>query len=121
MAALLFFVYFNSCWRFFVVPGVVVAVVFQRVSDSDLGSIESLRVGVDVGDVDGKDPVSSLQVQTPPGADVVAGVRARAVFPLAVAVPVDGVGRSSELVEGRLRGFSLEGQVLSCGSSRGRR
>lgn len=99
------------------IPGIVVAVVFQRVSDSDFGSVESLWVCVDVGDVDRKDLVSFAQIQPPPGADVVAGVRAGAVFPLAVAVPIDGVGRTSELVEGGLRGFSLEGQVLSCRSS----
>lgn len=101
-----------------VVPGVVVAVVYQRVSDSDFGSVESLRVCVDVGDVDRKDLVSFAQIQPPPGNDVVAGVRAGAVFPLGVAVPIDGVGRTSELVEGGLGGFSLEGQVLSCRSSR---
>lgn len=95
-------------------PGVVVAVVVQRVSDSDLGPVESLRVCVDVGDVDRKHFVSVPQVQPPPGADVVAGVRARTVFPLAVAVAIDGVRRGSELVQSRLRGLSLEGQVLSC-------
>lgn len=101
-----------------VVPGVIVAVVFQRVSDSDLGSFESLRVCVDVGDADGKDFVSFAQIQPPPGVDVVVGVRAGAMFPRAVAVPIDGVGRSPELVKGGLRGFSLEGQVLSCRSDR---
>lgn len=95
-------------------PGVGVAVVFQRVSDSDLGSIESLRVCVHVGDVDRKYSVSFPQVQPPPGVDVVAGVRAGTVFPLAVVAAVDGVIRRPELVQGRLRGFSLEGQVLSC-------
>lgn len=58
--------------------------------------------------------MSFTQVQPPPGVDVVAGVRAGTVFPRAVAAAVDGVVRGSELVQRRLRGFSLEGQVLSC-------
>lgn len=94
------------------VPGVVVAVVCQRVSDSDLGPVESLRVGVDVGDIDGKDFVSFPQIQPPPGADVVAGVRAGAVLPLAVSVPIDGVVRSPKVVQSRLCGLPLESQVL---------
>ena len=98
-------------------PGVIVAVVLQGVPDPDLGSIESLRVRVDVGDVDREDFVSLVQIQPPPGTDVVAGVRAGAMLPPAVAVPVDGVGRSTEQVKGRLAGFSSEGHVLPCRSS----
>lgn len=117
MALLLRLLFTSAASSAAVLPGVVVAVVLQGVSDPDLGSVESLRVGVDVGDVDGDDLVRVAQVQPPPGADVVAGVGAGAVLPLAVAVPVDGVGRSSELVKARLGGFSLEGQVLPCGSN----
>lgn len=80
-------------------PGVAVAVVLQRVSDPDLCTVQSLRCGVHVGDLDQEDLVGRTQVQAPPGGDVVAGVRAGAVLPRAVAVPIDGVVSKAKLKE----------------------
>lgn len=73
------------------VPGIVVAVVFKGISDSNLGSIESFWVGIYVGYLNRKHFVGFQQIQSPPGTDVVAGVAAGATFPFADMIPIYGV------------------------------
>lgn len=100
-------------------PAVVVAVVLEEISDPDLGSVESFGAGIHVGYFNREHFVGFTQVQSPPGTDIVVRVSARAVLPLAVAIPIYGVVRKAIFKQWWLWGLSLDGQVLSCRNNTG--
>lgn len=95
-------------------PGVIIAIVFQRVSDADLGAVQSICVLVPVCYVNREDFVGFAQVQSPPGVDVVLSVRARTLLPVTGTIPINGVVSEAKTIQRGLRGFPIDCQVLSC-------
>ena len=81
-------------------PGIVVAIVVQRVSDADLSSVDASGIIVVVCYIDREHSVGLAQVQPPPGAKFLFGGSTGALGPLAGSIPVYGIISTTTLKPG---------------------